>query len=320
MNDMMVSICCITYNHEKYIAEALDSFIAQKTDFKYEILVYDDASTDKTVEIIKAYEEKYPDLIKPIYQSINQYSLGVRVYTFNFLRARGKYTAMCEGDDYWTDVKKLQIQVDYMEKNPQCSLCVHTANKVTANHRIKGQVRPSRQDRSFTVEECILGGGSMFATDSMFFPTRLTQNLPVFFMESPVGDFPLAIYLALCGEVYYMDRCMSVYRISVRDSWKDKIRRSARIKLEHNDAMRKMMDQVNAYTDYKYSTTIEVYLLKKEIQLLVLIMDKEVFKSNRYRNVRNSLTLKQRCKVFVKVYMPFVVSFKRRMEDVFSEM
>ena len=127
MSGILVSIDCTTYNHGKYISDALDSFLMQNTNFKYEILVHDDASTDDTPKIIKEYESIYPDLIKPIYQKENQYSKGLRVSGINLRRARGKYIAVCEGDDYWIDPYKLQKQVDYMESHPECSMCTHAA-------------------------------------------------------------------------------------------------------------------------------------------------------------------------------------------------
>lgn len=126
----LVSICCITYNHESYIRETIEGFLMQKTKFPIEVLIHDDESTDKAADIIREYENKYPDIIKPIYQFDNKYSKGISVsVTYNFPRARGKYIAMCEGDDYWTDPSKLQKQVDFMEVNPDCSLCFH-ASKV----------------------------------------------------------------------------------------------------------------------------------------------------------------------------------------------
>lgn len=116
MNKPLVSICCLAYNHEKYISECLDGFLMQKVDFDFEILIHDDASTDNTAEIIKIYQTKYPEIIKPIYQKENQYSKGVSpTFKYNFPRSKGKYIAMCEGDDYWTDPFKLQKQVDFLE-------------------------------------------------------------------------------------------------------------------------------------------------------------------------------------------------------------
>lgn len=113
--NILVSISCITYNHEPYIRECLDGFIMQKTDFAFEVLIHDDASTDKTADIIREYEAKFPNLIKPIYQTENQFSkkVGSINAKFNYPRAKGKYIALCEGDDYWTDPLKLQKQVDF---------------------------------------------------------------------------------------------------------------------------------------------------------------------------------------------------------------
>jgi glycosyltransferase involved in cell wall biosynthesis len=119
-NEPLVSVCCITYNHEKYIREAIEGFLMQETSFPIEILIHDDASTDKTADIIREYEAKYPNIIKPIYQTENQYSKGVGISaTYQWPRAKGKYIALCEGDDYWTDPLKLQKQVDFLEANPE---------------------------------------------------------------------------------------------------------------------------------------------------------------------------------------------------------
>lgn len=123
----LVSICCETYNHAKYVRDAIESFLIQKTDFAFEILIHDDASTDGTQEIIKEYCAKYPDLFRPIFQSENQHSKGVKIWgDIQFPRARGKYIALCEGDDYWTDPLKLQKQVDFLESHPDYSM-VYTA-------------------------------------------------------------------------------------------------------------------------------------------------------------------------------------------------
>lgn len=127
MNTPLVSICCITYNHAQFIRKCLDGFLMQKTDFPIEILIHDDCSTDGTTEIIREYEAKYPDLIFPLYEEENQYQQGKagEIDFYNYRRARGKYIAYCEGDDYWTDPLKLQKQVDFMEANPEYSVCFH---------------------------------------------------------------------------------------------------------------------------------------------------------------------------------------------------
>lgn len=123
---IIVSIKCTAYNHEKYIRETLEGFIMQKTNFRFEAIVHDDASTDNTADIIREYAEKYPDIIKPIYETENQYSKkdGSLLRIMNEA-SRGKYFALCEGDDYWTDPYKLQKQVDFLESHPDYVLCSH---------------------------------------------------------------------------------------------------------------------------------------------------------------------------------------------------
>ena len=114
----LVSISCITYNHARYIRQCLDGFVLQKTTFPFEVLIHDDASTDGTADIIREYEMKYPYIIKPIYEQENQWVKGRRGSAiFNFPRAKGKYIALCEGDDYWIDPLKLQKQVDILESD-----------------------------------------------------------------------------------------------------------------------------------------------------------------------------------------------------------
>lgn len=130
-HEIKVTISCITYNQVNYIRQCLDGFVTQQTNFKFEAIVHDDASTDGTAEIVREYAEKYPDIIKPIFETENQYSkhdgsLGriLNAYT------RGKYVAICEGDDYWTDPHKLQKQADFLDVNPQCSLTYHACKNV----------------------------------------------------------------------------------------------------------------------------------------------------------------------------------------------
>ena len=123
-NEIVVSISCITYNHAPYIRQALDGFIMQQTNFRFEVLIHDDCSTDGTDDIIREYATKYPDIIKPLYEEENQYQNGKPhgSAVWNFPRAKGKYIAICEGDDYWTDPLKLQKQVDFLESHPDFSM------------------------------------------------------------------------------------------------------------------------------------------------------------------------------------------------------
>lgn len=219
--DMMVSICCITYNQAPYIRDALEGFIKQNTNFAYEVLIHDDASTDGTAEIIREYTARYPDLIHPILQTENQYSKGLTNIsgTFNFPRASGKYIAMCEGDDYWTDKDKLQKQVDYMEAHPDCSLCFHSADvEVQGKAVTERQMRPYREDRKVLPEE-IIDKTSGYPTASLLFRTEMVKPLPDFYVQAPIADIPLQLMAAARGWAYYMDIPMCVYRLGGAASW-----------------------------------------------------------------------------------------------------
>lgn len=274
-NKVMVSIECTAYNHEKYIAEALDSLLMQKTDFAYEILVHDDASTDRTAEIIKRYEQQYPEIVKPIYQTVNQYSQNLPFEITNLERAQGKYIAICEGDDYWVDPEKLQRQVDYMEAHPECSMCVHAAEKVSAVTKKRvAAVRPAHRNKIFSVEEVIEGGGELFATNSIMYSRERMPKMPDFYLNTSFGDYPIAIYGALSGTVYYMDRNMSAYRVAVQGSWTDLQLADLAGKQKHLQEVADLLDEVNAYTNFAYDAVIRrtkkrnrFYVLLKQLKI-----------------------------------------------------
>lgn len=156
--EVMVSIKCLTYNHEPYIRQCLEGFVKQKTNFRFEAIVHDDASTDKTAEIVKEYAEKYPSIIKPIFEVENQYSKrdGTLTKIVN-AHMRGKYVAMCEGDDYWTDPLKLQKQVDFMEANEEYAICCHRIKRYYEKENRFEEKKigdfPSNESISFTNKE-----------------------------------------------------------------------------------------------------------------------------------------------------------------------
>ena len=134
MPDIVVSVCCSVFNHEKFIVKALDGFLMQKTNFKIEILINDDCSEDNTVSILKDYNNRYPGFFDITFQTENQYSKGVKPFSqMLFPKVKGKYIALCEGDDYWSDPNKLQKQVDFLEKNLNYSFCFHKCRIVDEN-------------------------------------------------------------------------------------------------------------------------------------------------------------------------------------------
>jgi len=221
--DPLVSICCLTYNHEPYIKQCLDGFLMQKTNFPFEILIHDDASVDNTQNIIKNYELKHSDIIKPIYQKENQYSKGIGVSrVYQFPRAKGKYIAMCEGDDYWIDPYKLQKQVDFLETHPEYVFSFH--DSIILNQRT-GEKRMRIGDRQIenTVDLKSLIIQNNIPTASIVFRNFLDYaQLPDWIGKISKGDYGLCVLLAEEGPGKYLPEAMSVYRIHEGGVWSSK--------------------------------------------------------------------------------------------------
>lgn len=218
----LVSISCITYNHALYIRECLEGFLMQKTNFPFEILIHDDASTDGTADIIREYQAEYPDLIKPILREKNLYSQGIRcINRFNIERAHGKYIALCEGDDFWTDPNKLQIQFDFMEEHPDYSFCATNFALCDELHKTFTVARPLSYvcENKSQQEVCvdILLQRVLFRTASLFF--RRDSYLKVDSLakrDCPItqcGDYPLEFHLSSEGKVHYFPQPTIAYRV-----------------------------------------------------------------------------------------------------------
>lgn len=217
----LVSVCCITYNHEQYIRQCLDGFLMQKTDFPIEILIHDDASTDGTQDIIREYEKKYPELVKPIYQTENQYSKGVKVsMKYNWSRAKGKYIAICEGDDYWTNPYKLQKQVDFMESHPDYVMCSHRFNQYIEDKKLLEE----DQDKEFKGADYdlknLIGGKWLTQTLTVMF-RRAALDLQHFESYGMSMDIILLYELLRNGKGYCLPDIMAVYRFHRGGVWSE---------------------------------------------------------------------------------------------------
>jgi len=273
----------------------------QKTNFKYEILIYDDASTDNTQNIVQEYEKKYPDLIKPIYQKENQYSKGKKVSNeFNYKRATGKYIAICEGDDYWTDPFKLQKQYDVLESNNDISLCVH-ASKIydVAKKRIVGKIKPFKIDKYLTTSE-ILADLPPVHTSSLFFRREYANCFPKFYFNYKQGGHSThLLFLSLVGKVYYLKDFMSVWRKNVPNSWSSRISGSTDLRINANEDLMIMLNEFNEYTNYMYKDII--HKKQNEILLRNILLQGEFHKIKQLQLERYYRKLPIKVKLYHKI-------------------
>lgn len=216
----LVSVCCLTYNHEQYIKQCLDGILMQKTNFPFEVLIHDDASQDGTQRVIKEYEKSNPDIICPFFQTNNQYSLGKGFVGLGimFTNARGKYIALCEGDDYWTDPMKLQKQVDFLESHPEYSMCFHNAMEHWVDKYSKDKLFSKVEDRDYygpelykvwTVPTASCCLRSAVIDDDYYQVLRRNPNFCF-------GDILIFIACANYGKIRGMSFVGSVYRRSVK--------------------------------------------------------------------------------------------------------
>lgn len=233
--EIAVSVICLAYNHEKYIRQTLEGFVNQITSFKYEVIIHEDASTDGTRRIIEEYVEKYPDLFVPIFQEENQYAKG-SAYRCKIIygRARGRYIANCEGDDYWCDSNKLQAQYDIMEKYPECSICVHRVNCI--NEDGSDNIRTFPENKYGLTEGVIEKdkfwkiGSYPFHTSSYFVRKEIQderrelygKNEWVNYVNGDVAVLRISLYK---GELYYIDKAMSKRRLTVPGSYNDTLKK-----------------------------------------------------------------------------------------------
>lgn len=315
MPSIKVSIVCTTYNHGKYIRKCLDGFLMQKTNFKYEVLIHDDASTDNTAEIIREYELKFPDIIKPIYQTENQHSKGVKVsITYLYPRVKGKYVAICEGDDFWTDPLKLQRQYDAMENHPEVDICAHASTNIFADSEQPIIVKRLFSEQTIIpVEEVIKGGGGYVATCSLFYRSVINENMPEF-RKFLLLDYTTQIAGSLRGGMLYLSENMSSYRIGVTDSWTQRTVKNSSKAFNFFTRQIEMLKILDKETDAKYSkevsyaTTQAEYLLDASQKRFKKLLQKK------YKPYFNKETICTRFKFRCYAYFPFVYRLKNKFK------
>lgn len=271
-----LSVTCMAYNHEEYIRDALEGFVSQRTDFPFEVLISDDASTDGTAAIIREYAEKYPHIIHPFFQEKNLFSQGIDpLDAVLFPAARGQYLAACEGDDCWTDPEKLQRQVDFLDAHPDYSACVHNSlGQLIGSGEEPRPLFPSTGDRDVGFDTTIRGMSHSFHTSSIVARREWIVKSPDFRYvgwQYQFTDYAVAIWLSMQGKIRFLDRCMSLYRIgSNPGAWSSGVGQYYDKRVHFVTGEREMLKAVLPHVSGEQRAQTEAVIREREFELAYL--------------------------------------------------
>ena len=247
----LVDIIMPTYNHEHYIGQAIESVLAQETNFKYRLTVGDDCSTDDTQNIVKSYAEKHPDLIQTYFSPVNLGALhrervGLRILS----RCTAKYVTVVEGDDYWTDPRKLQKQVDFMESHPGCAICFHNALEVIeGSDEPPVPICPPDQKEFSTLAD--IAAGCFIPNCAALYRNKLFAEFPEWFYGISSADWAIHVLNAEHGDIGYIDEVMAVHRWHGRGLW------SGRDAAWRCSELIKTYKAIDAHLNHRYKDTID---------------------------------------------------------------
>lgn len=311
MSEIMVSVVCLAYNHENYIEDALKGILTQKTNFKYEIIVHDDASDDGTVRIIQNYKLKYPDIIRTICQKENQYSKkkNMQFLCNMYASCKSRYIALCDGDDFWIDPHKLQRQVDFLEYHPDYVLTTHNAVRlVCANGKLEA-MNPYSCSRTLDAEDIIMQYNGNVPTASVMVRTEILINSEALFWKYDVGDWPLQLACIMKGKIYYDDRLMSIYRFAHQGSWTINWEKDFDKTFEHCIGMIDFLTQYERYSGKAYSK----YIISKMQIYAAAVLD--------MLKPQNTKRFFDKCSQYNEddKYYPYVNELKRVYDQTYKE-
>jgi len=306
MGEVKVSIHCLCYNHEKFIVEALDGMVNQKTNFAYEIIVHEDASTDRSAEIVKEYEQKYPELIKVIYQEKNQYSQNIDAFrTHMFPVSRGKYIAICDGDDFWCCEDKLQLQYDFLEAHPDTFMVACNSERIRTDGSKINNVVEVQGSRYIPVEELIFKNKSVPQQSSLMFRREFYEvEQPEWFYKT-VMDNRFRLFSACLGKVYYIDRVMAKYRAMVQGSYSMSLRKDQTHYKKQLTSAIEFFEHFDEYTSFKYTEAIKKEITRRSI--LLAMAERDYKKAHELAKTSGiPLGRKMRTLLFIRYYFPWV--------------
>lgn len=257
-NDIMVSVNIVTYNQEKYISKAIEGVLMQKCNFNIELIIANDCSTDDTDRIIKDIINTHHKASCIKYTN-HEMNIGMQPNGIYAIRqSKGKYIALCDGDDYWSDPLKLQKQIDFMEKNVDVSITCHNVERLDYLSKKVNHIEYFNNNKFLDNEEIISNGGKITPLLSYVFKTELLTKAPKWVFSSPIGDLSMILYLMLKGRVFYFKDLMAVYRENIPNSW-TAMRMTSGLKKKITFRVKLMVfiQNYNRYTKFRYSKNLK---------------------------------------------------------------
>ena len=310
MSDIQVSVVCNTYNHKDYIRKAIESFLKQKCDFPFEIIIHDDCSTDGTKDILEEYVGKYAHLTI-LFEEENQFKKGIYHFKERTLPlVKGKYIALCEGDDYWTDEYKLQKQFDALENHPEINMCAHASNIVDADtEKILYKIRRGTNDRIIPIQEVVYGEFQepvFLATASFFYRKSILENPPLFTKIMNL-DFVTQLNGAFMNGIYYLADCMSDYRWFAKGCWTMKMRENREAYRVHCNKKIEVLKQFDIDSKGACHKEVEYRILVTEMLMeedeYAILKEKYAPIYNRYSRLEKfKLHLGRKCPILKKIW------------------
>ncbi|MFY8285227.1 glycosyltransferase [Pseudoalteromonas sp. SSMSWG5] len=309
----VVSVLCNTFNQKMYIEDAFRGFLIQKTDFSFEVIVHDDASTDGTSDIVKKYARRYPKIFKPVIQTVNQYSQGKKPSLLSSKHAKGEYFALCEGDDFWVDDSKLQKQLLTLISSNEVELCFGSAIGLNGNGECIKIANYSDSRKHFSLAEVIRGGGGMMPTASLLLKRTVFDNIPGWFKLAPVGDYYLQVLASKNAGAIFLPDTLIVYRVAASNSWSvnrfknltaDSILREYQQRLWAIEALSNEVNDVYR-NDFEYKISMYLY---EGLTLSLRISNRNNVEYFRSEINVNSLSFKRKL-ILLLTRFPFFIDF-----------
>jgi glycosyltransferase involved in cell wall biosynthesis len=304
MDQPLVTVILPTHNHAPFIARAIESVLMQKTEYPFNILLHDDASTDGTADICRDFAAKFPEKITLIAQRVNQYTIDRRIQSHILIpRVNAKYTAILDGDDFWIDPLKLQKQVGYLESHTDCTLCIGGADLVDCDDKVVGHVKPYDVDRVVDPADMIRGGGGFNATNTIVMPTQLLKDMPEFADHVEAEDIPFQLLGALTGYAWYIADTLMAYRLAVPGSWSTRQYASAtEIRIRTSRDLIALNEGYDAYSEGKYHDAFVDAIRYQEFLILTYQRRLKEAKRPPYRVFYDRLPLKRKIRLHGETY------------------